>query len=143
VRGAVLVSLPGGCFGIHAGAIYDHNQHEVKPMIGLSLEAFGDLNTRKTTYGARTSVLYPFGGKARVSLQPETNLALVPEYGNVTLAAGIASGPFALHGTACYRHIEILNYGACGHWFSDGSYGADLNLGVFFPIFFANFGSYH
>ncbi len=137
---SALLLTSTGCLGLHAGALYDHSQHVVKPMIGVSLEAFGPLDTDKPTYGARTGVLYPFGGTARVSLQPEANLPVTRGYGNVTLAAGIASGPFAFHSTACFRQLEGLNYGACGHWFSDGSYGADFNLSFFFPILFADFG---
>jgi len=112
-------------------------------MIGLSLEAFGPILADKPTAGARTGFLYPFGGTTRVSLQPEGSLPVVPQYGNVTLAAGIASGPFAFHSTVCYRHLELLSYGACGHWFSDGSVGGDLNLSFFFPILFADLSHIH
>jgi hypothetical protein len=127
--------------GIHAGALYDHRQQKVQPMLGLSLEGYGPIEGNKPSAGARTGFLYPFNGTTRVSLQPEGSLPIVPRTGNVTLAAGIASGPLAFHSTLCYRHFDIGNYGACAHWFSDGSYGGDLNLNFFFPILFASIGN--
>jgi hypothetical protein len=112
-------------------------------MVGVTLEGFGGTDTRRPTFGAASRALYSLGGKARVSVQPEANLPIVRDFGNLSVAAGIASAPAAFHGSLCYRHLELVSYGGCGHWYSDGSFGADLNLSLFVPVLFAKLDRVH